>query len=212
MYTQFGDWFLSMSAYNCGPGNVRKALRRSKDGSRDFWSIKKYLPRETRRYIPKFIAAVYILNNYEAYNLKPKELDYDLQKTDTIHLHQKINTNDLVKYCGIKKSHIRLLNPILKTNETPEPNPTFVFNIPYSKLENVLHYRDEIMRREKPESKTLPKLGNAHLSGEIKHKVKRGENLDVISKRYGVSIKDLKRWNSLKSDVIIIGQGLHIYK
>lgn len=212
MYTQFGDWFLSMCAYNCGPGNVRKALRRSKDGSRDFWSIKKYLPRETRKYIPKFIAAVYILNNYEAYNLKPKALDYDLQKIDTIHIHQKINTNDLVKYCGIKKDHIRLLNPILKTNETPEPNPTFVLNVPYAKLENVLNYRDEHMYKAPPKNKATPEFGSANLSGEFKHKVKAGENLDVISKKYGVTINDLKRWNGLSSHIIRIGQLLHVYK
>lgn len=212
MYTEFGDWFLAMCAYNCGPGNVRKALRRSKDGSRDFWSIKKYLPRETRRYIPKFIAMVYVLNNYEAHNLKVKPLDYDLQKIDTIHLHQSVNTNDFVKYCGIKKEHIRLLNPILKTSETPVPNPTFVFNIPYSKLENVLNYRDEHMLRKKPKSNPTPDFGTSHLSGEIRHQVKSGESLDVISRKYGVSIADIKRWNGLKNDVIIIGQGLFIYK
>lgn len=212
MYSEFGDWFLAMCAYNCGPGNVRKALRRSKDGSRDFWSIKKYLPQETRRYIPKFIAMLYVLNNYEAHNLTVKELEFDLRQIDTIHLHQKINTNDLVKYCGIKKDHIKLLNPILKTNETPEPNPTFVFNIPYSKLENVLNYRDVHMSKEKPKSKAVPDYGTASLSGEIIHRVKSGENLDIISKRYGVSVSDLQRWNGLKNHIIIADQNLYIYK
>jgi len=155
---------------------------------------------------------VYVLNNYEAHNLTPKPLDYDLQKIDTIHLHQSINTNDLVKYCGIKKEHIRLLNPILKTSETPVPNPTFVFNIPYSKLENVLNYRDEHMQRGKPKSNPTPDFGTSHLSGEFKHKVKAGESLDVISKKYGVSINDLKRWNSLRSHIIQVGQHLYVYK
>jgi len=213
MYSEFHDWFLSLAAYNCGPGNVRKAIRRAKDGPKDYWGVQKYLPRETRNYVPKFIAVIYILNNYEAHNLKPQALDYDLQKIDTIHLHQQINTNDLVKYCGIKKEHIKFLNPILRTNHTPPPNPTFVLKIPYSKLENVLYYRDEIMPRPQTVAKnTLPNHGTANLSGEFVHTIKRGENLDGISKKYGVTVSELKSWNGLKTHIIREGQNLYIYK
>jgi len=213
MYNEFHDWFLALAAYNCGPGNVRKAIRRTKEGPKDFWGIQKYLPRETRNYVPKFIAMIYILNNYEAHNLQPKALDYDLQKVDTIHLHQQLNTNDLVKYCGIQKKHIKFLNPILKTSHTPPPNPTFVLKIPYSKLENVLYYRDEIMPRPQTVAdNSNPNYGTANLSGEFKHTVKRGENLGGISKMYGVSVSELKSWNGLSNHVILEGQNLNIYK
>jgi len=213
MYTEFHDWFLSLAAYNCGPGNVRKAIRRTKEGPKDYWGIQKYLPRETRNYIPKFIAMIYVLNNPEAHNLKAKPLDYELQKIDTIHLHQQINTNDLVKYCGIKKEHIKFLNPILKTSQTPPANPTFVLKIPYSKLENVLNYRDEIMPRSQTvASNAAPNYGSAHLSGEFVHTIKKGENLDGISKKYGVSVSELKSWNGLNSNLIREGQNLYIYK
>lgn len=213
MYSEFHDWFLALAAYNCGPGNVRKAIRRTKEGPKDFWGIKKYLPRETRNYVPKFIAMIYILNNYEAHNLTPKALDYDLQKIDTIHVHQPINTNDLVKYCGIKKEHIKFLNPILKTSHTPPPNPTFVLKIPYSKLENVLYYRDEIM--PKPQTvadSSTPNYGTGNLSGEFVHTIKKGENLDGISKQYGVTVSELKSWNGLSNHIIREGQSLYIYK
>ena len=213
MYTEFNDWFLALAAYNCGPGNVRKAIRRSKAETKDYWGIQKYLPRETRHYVPKFIAMIYILNNYEAHNLKPKPMDYDLQKIDTIHLHQPFNTNDLVKYCGIKKDHIKFLNPILKTSHTPPPNPTFVLKIPYSKLENVLYYRDEIMARPQTVAdSTTPNYGTANLSGEFVHTIKRGEHLDGISKRYGVTVAELKSWNGLSNHIIREGQNLRIYK
>lgn len=213
MYSEFHDWFLSLAAYNCGPGNVRKAIRRTKDGPKDYWGIQKHLPRETRHYIPKFIAMIYVLNNPEAHNLKVKPMDYDLQKIDTIHLHQQINTNDLVKYCGIKKEHIKFLNPILKTSQTPPANPTFVLKIPYTKLENVLNYRDEIMPRSQTvASNTAPNYGSAQLSGEFVHTIKKGENLDGISKKYGVSVRELKSWNGLSNNLIREGQSLYIYK
>jgi len=213
MYSEFHDWFLALAAYNCGPGNVRKAMRRTKEGPKDFWGIQKYLPRETRNYVPKFIAMIYILNNYEAHNLSPKALDYDLQKIDTIHVHQELNTNDLVKYCGIKKEHIKFLNPILKTSHTPPPNPTFVLKIPYSKLENVLHYRDEIMPRPQTiVDSSTPNYGTANLSGEFVHTIKKGENLDGISKKYGVTVAELKSWNGLSNHIIREGQSLYIYK
>jgi len=133
LYGDFDDWFLAMAAYNCGPGNVRKAIRKA-GGKKDFWQIKKYLPRETRNYIPKFIAMIYLFNNHKAHNLKPYTLDPDLILTDTLHIHQNLNLKTYAKYTGASIEHLRILNPILKKDLIHYPNPTFVFNVPYRSL------------------------------------------------------------------------------
>lgn len=210
LYDDFDDWFLAMAGYNCGPGNVRKAIRKA-GGKKDFWEIKKYLPRETRNYIPKFIAMIYILNNHKAHNLKPYNLDPDLILTDTLHIHQNLNLKTYAKYTGASIEHLRFLNPILKKDQIHYPNPTFVFNVPYRSLDGFWNHRSSILTGKSNYNATYNSISYGN-SGEIIHTVNKGQSLGSIANKYKVSVEDLKNWNNLKSNMIHPNQKLYLYK
>ena len=110
LYDRFGDWNLAIAAYNCGPGNVAKAIRKS--GSKDYWKLRKYLPKETQKYLPRFIAAMYLTNFYQHHGLTPNEVDTDLTNTITLSVNQSIKLSTLAKELGLENDKIlRQLNP-----------------------------------------------------------------------------------------------------
>jgi len=210
LYGDFDDWFLAMAAYNCGPGNVRKAIRKS-GGKKDFWEIKEHLPRETRNYIPKFIAMVYLFDNYKAHNLKPYTLEPDLLITDTLHIHQNLNLKTYSEYTGASIDHLRFLNPILKKDEIHHPNPTFVLNVPYRSLDGFWNNRSKILTGKNHINATYNSISYGN-NGDIIHTVSKGQSLGSIASKYKVSVEDLKNWNNLKSNMIHPNQKLHLYK
>ena len=118
LHEKFGDWTLALAAYNCGPGNVRKAIRRS-GGKRNYWDIQKYLPRETRNYIPKFIAVSYLMQHYYEHNLVPKQPEAHLQHTATAQVYERVSLSSISKQYNISLATIRLLNPAYLKNYIP---------------------------------------------------------------------------------------------
>ncbi len=133
LYDQFGDWTLALAAYNCGPGNVRKAIRRS-GGQHDYWSIRKFLPRETQKYIPKFIAATYLMNYYHDHDLVPELPEDHLRITATAEVHEKIGFNNLSAETGIDLEIIKALNPAYKKSYIPDTKKSRTLTLPEASM------------------------------------------------------------------------------
>ncbi len=197
-----GDWLLSLAAYNYGPGNVSSKLRQSTAGS-TFWDIRKKLPRETRDYVPKFIAITYLMNYYEAHNLVPFTIDPELVNADTIHLNQPLDLNKVIKYTGASKEHLSFLNPGLKRLYVPKTDYTYILKIPQYASMNFEMYKDAIFNSS---------AGKAYKIGDaLVHIVKTGESLGSIANKYSIKVEELKSWNTIKSNIIHPGDELTVY-
>jgi len=119
LYGIYNDWFLAIAAYNCGPGNVNKALRKVSGGDKTFWDIEAFLPKETRGYVPAFIAATYVFEYHKEHNIRPSKFDYDFSMMDTLMITHKMTIDQLAPYVGLSAEEIALNNPALKTKTIP---------------------------------------------------------------------------------------------
>ena len=209
LFEMYGDWQMAMAAYNCGPGNVNKAMARS-GGKRTFWEIYPYLPRETRGYIPKYIAATYIMNYYHEHGLVAGRYEIPV-RTDTVHLHRDIHLNVVEKFTGIPCEQLRQLNPQFRTNVIPASSRTYALVLPTSKTSIFLQNEDTICKVSKD---TISKNAVINLSSGtiVYHKVKKGETFNSIAKKYGVSVSNLRRWNGKsRNSTLKVGTRLKIH-
>ena len=214
-YTIFGDWFLAISSYNCGVGNVNKAIRRA--GSRDFWKIYPYLPRETRGYVPSFIAALYMLEYYKEHNMQPAQLNMPAH-VDTFKVHKNLHFEQISAVVGIPMDDLKHHNPQYIQNIIPGNSGEQVLQLPYNytntfieKEKEVYTYKDSIyfnpITRE-----SIKQNASLASGGNQTHTVKRGETLGHIAMKYHVSVNNLMKWNGLTSkSVLRIGQKIKIY-
>lgn len=212
----FGDWNLAIAAYNCGPGNVKKAIARS-GGKTDFWSIYPYLPRETRSYLPIFIAACYVMNYADLHGICPDTV-WMYPATDTLVIRRRLHFNQLTEVMGISLDTIRKLNPQYPKDIIPgdilSDEKSYTLCLPtdfvISYIENAdsihLYKADSLINNRRSEIELLHKQP----IGSTTYTVKSGDNLGKIAKKYHVTVKQLKAWNKLKSDNIRIGQKLKI--
>jgi membrane-bound lytic murein transglycosylase D len=215
LYNIFDDWELALASYNCGPGNVRRAIRKSgyKDG---FWEIYNYLPAETRGYVPQFVAVIYAMNHLNDYNIYADSLEYPIA-FDTIRVNQYTNLDALCANLNICKEDFQKLNPALKKNIVPD-NLNYAIRIPADKIELLTLNRGAIMDscRLKPEEIAVAMKApvNTAPAGQKKiiYVVKNGEVLGGIANRNHVSVANLKKWNNIKGTNIRAGQRLVIYK
>lgn len=218
LYSVFGDWTLAIAAYNCGEGNVSKAIRRA-GGKRDYWDIYPYLPRETRGYVPLFIGATYMLNYYKEHMLVPVKANKPIQ-TDTVMVSQMLHFEQVAEVIGLPVQQLRDLNPQYKKNIIPGKEKPYPLTLPYdftstfiSKEDEIYAYNDSIYFNPK----TIAAIANTSAaipagSGKLIYKVQKGDTPSGIAKRYGVSLNNLRDWNNLGSKSIIrIGQKLTIY-
>lgn len=143
LYQQFGDWTVALAAYNCGPGNVRKAIRRS-GGKKTYWEIRPYLPRETRRYIPKFIAAAYLMNYYHDHELLPETPEDVIKYTATAKVYQKLNLKSLSQSMDLDMSLVKQLNPAYLHNYIPSRQEGNILTLPEDKMFSFLLERDKL--------------------------------------------------------------------
>ncbi len=205
----YDDWTLAMAAYNCGPGNVNKAIARS-GGKKDFWQIYYYLPRETRGYIPAYIGATYAMNYYHEHGLTPGHYDIPL-RVDTIHLHKDVHFAIVSQFTGIPVEQLRQLNPQFRTDIVPASSRFYALTLPANKASLFLRNEDTIYTASKD---TINKRGSVSLSSSniIYHKVRKGETYSSIAKKYGVTIATLKKWNGIgKKSTLKVGTRLKIY-
>ena len=226
LHDMFGDWNLALAAYNSGPGNVSKAIRRSA-GKRNYWNLRPYLPLETRGYIPAFIAVNYVMEYADKHRLPialPSQSIYD---TDTIRIKQKTTFDQLSIFLQIPVETIKFLNPIYKINIIPNiEGEKYFIRLPRKKIgllsNNESGFYSAVIKdfESKKENTNITLLASNTKTNKkstssraklIYHKVKRGENLSLIANRYGILIRNLKRWNNLHSNTIVMGKRLKVY-
>ena len=214
LYDMFGDWSLAISAYNCGPGNITKAMTRS-GGKTDFWDLYPYLPRETRGYLPAFIAVNYAMSFYKEHGICPMESARPPQ-TDTLHVNRNLHIGQLMHYSGISQEEFSALNPQYLTEVIPGAYRTCVLTLPQQYIRPLVEAGDSLYEYDK--EKFFPKSKLAYIDDDmtnrvtyITHKIKAGETLGGIAIKYHTTVKNIKNWNNLKSDNIRAGKTLRIY-
>ena len=225
MYTIFGDWDLVLASYNCGPGNVTKAIRRS-GGQKNYWNIRKNLPQETAGYLPAFLATMYIFEYHKEHGIVPQKAPVNYFATDTIVLKKQLTFNQISKLIDVPVAELEFLNPSYKLNVIPyqAKNPNYL-RLPLEKIAMFTSNEDKIYYyanyedglREKPNQRlavikdTLNKNSNNQTVTRFKyHKVRKGDNIGDIASKYGVSEDDIKNWNNLKNSKIPLGRNLKI--
>ena len=210
-YLIFGDWTLAIASYNCGAGNVNKAIRRS-GGSKDFWEIYPYLPRETRGYVPSFFAALYAMRYYKEHNLTPEHIPMP-PHTDTIKVNKMLHFEQIAHYTGASIEELRTHNPQYLHDIIPGTEKEYILQLPYQFTGAFIDHEDEIYAYNDSvyfSPAALKKIQQSAEPSKIIHRVKRGETLSHIALRYGVSVKNIQRWNGIGTR-IREGQRLAIY-
>ncbi len=212
----FGDWDLALAAYNCGPGNVNKAIRRA-GGTMDYWKIYDHLPRETRGYVPAFIAVNYIFNQAADHNIYPVIPNYCAYEVDTIQVRYPLELDKLAAILQADPQELRNLNPVFKEGVVPVMDWPATVYIPQTLVALFIQHEDTISRSYVPDVSTPAPATFAAAGGQAKagghhttytHVVRRGESLGLIAQRNRVSLHDLRKWNHIKGDRIHAGQRL----
>lgn len=215
MYAIYGDWNLVLASFNCGPGNVNKAIRRS-GGKTDFWEIFRFLPRETRSYVPLFIAANYIMNYYCDHNICPVQTDLPLA-TDTVMIHNMLHLQQVSDLLHLDIEQLRALNPQYKRDIIPGNTKPSVLKLPASDTYAFVDKEDTVYthRAEELLANCIPvnaAENAADLTRErITHVVEAGETVLKIANRYGVTAREVRRWNGLRSNRVAQGRRLKLY-
>lgn len=213
LYKIFGDWDLALAAYNSGPGNVTKAIRRS-GGYQNYWNIRHNLPRETAGYLPAFLANMYIFEYAEAHGFKKLKPEFALVETDTVRVKHMITLDQVSEVTGTPIEQLQFLNPSYKLDIIPFiEKENYVLRLPRDVVGSFVNneekiyafVKEEFAKREKP----LPQFFNAN--DKIRYRVRSGDYLGKIARKYGVRVSQIKQWNGLRSNNLKIGQRLTIY-
>jgi membrane-bound lytic murein transglycosylase D len=213
LYKVFGDWDLALASYNSGPGNVTKAIRRS-GGYKNYWNIRHNLPRETAGYLPAFLATMYIFEYADKHGFKPRKPEFAYFETDTIRVKQMITLDQVSEYMNIDIEELQFLNPSYKLDIIPYiKDEDYVLRLPLDKIGSFVTNEDQIYTLAKAEfdkrEKPLPKYREAN--DRIRYRVRSGDFLGKIARKYGVRVSQIKKWNRLRSNNLRIGQRLTIY-
>lgn len=214
LYQTYDDWSLAIAAYNCGPGNVNKALRRAGDGKHDFWEIYPFLPTETRGYVPTFIAANYIMNYHKDHNISPALARRPLV-TDTVHVTRRVHFDQISQVMDIPVAELRALNPQFRTDLIPGDIRPYSLVLPslqaYAYIVNedsiVNHNATKYSRRGvvEPASGAVTgrdSRGEYYDEEVVKwHTVKKGETLSKIARKYGISVAEIRKYNRVGKSV-----------
>jgi membrane-bound lytic murein transglycosylase D len=220
LYSIYNDWTLVIAAYNCGPGNVNKAIRRS-GNKKDYWDIYYRLPRETRGYIPQYVAATYAVTYYAEHNIQPLALNIPVA-TDTIMVTKDIHLTQISQVMGIPLGELRALNPQYKTGLIPGSSKPLSLTLPMNHLGDFIDLNDTIRnykadvylnRKIQIDDPTRSSYRPAEVKGKTKllYTVKDGDNLGFISEWYKVGLSELRYWNNIYRNTIRVGQKLVVY-
>ena len=213
LYNQFGDWFLALAAYNSGAGNVNKAIRRA-GGIKNYWAIWPYLPRETRGYVPAFIAVNYIMNYAPEHNICPLDPGIIKDGIDTVTVHDLLHFDQLNEMLGVPMTDLKFFNPQYKADIIPATSKKpCLLQLPEKYVGPYIDHEQELYTFKTKSGIEKEKLQERikSVSDRSVHVVKKGETLSSISKKYHVSVNQLKQWNNMKSDRLSIGQRLTVY-
>ena len=200
-----GDWHLALAAYNAGPGNVNKAIRRA--GSRDFWTVRRFLPRETAKYVPSIVALAYLFAHPVESGLVPSDPLMPRFALDTVMLHRNVRFDQVAEVTGLSVAEIAQLNPQYRKEVVPGAiGGGWSLTLPHHAIGTFIDRMPEALAWE------------AHRTPEVKfepevtvYRVRNGDVLGTIARRHGVSVRELRQWNSLRGDMIRVGQKLYIH-
>lgn len=215
LYRMFDSWELALAAYNCGPGNVRKAIRRS-GYQKEFWDIYNYLPRETRSYVPQFVAITYLFNHLEEHGFH-EQPEHFYPQMDTIMISQYFHVETFCNQLGLCLDEMLLWNPQIKRGALPEGTKNFALRIPSE-------WKEEIVTNRITLYDTASKVGKEHLDylarntpgstygrERLYYRVRSGDVLGTIAQQYGVRVSDIRSWNGIRGNLIRVGQRLSIW-
>lgn len=214
LYARYGDWFLVLAAYNSGPGTVNKALLRAR-GVKDYWAIWPYLPKETRGYVPAFIAVNYVMNYATEHNLYPINPGLLLHGTDTVKVHDYLSFDQVSECVGVPMEDIKFFNPQYTKEIIPATaDNQYELRLPMKYALRFVQLEDSIYSYKSSAEVRREKIAEQvkEISDSFTHVVKKGETLAGIAKKYHVSVANLRKWNNLKRDTIHVGQKLTIYR
>lgn len=241
LYNAFGDWEMALAAYNVGPGNVRRAMRRS--GSSSFWGIYNFLPKQTRHYVPQFVAILYMMHYHQDHGIVAETPDFPML-TDTVQISGYFNLHTFSKLSGVTLDEVYKLNPQLINTELPPYVQNYVLNIPNHRFDFLNENRqmiwdsasklpfsgEELLANGEDSTQQIAQIKTvgglvaadddaddpeaiiARKPKKLYHTVRRGETLSRIAGRYGVEMYDLKRWNHLRNNKVLKGKRLVIFK
>lgn len=212
-YEIFGDWNLAIASYNCGAGNVNKAIRRA-GGKRDFWSIWPYLPRETRGYVPAFVGALYTMRYYKEHGIKPEAVGMPVA-VDTFYINKQLHLKQVSELTGAPLEELKDLNPQYRHEIIPGHEREYILRLPYNYTNLFIEFEDSVYKHKADvyfNPATIKKIKDGGDGELIIYKVKSGDYLGKIAGKYRVSVAQIKKWNNLKSNDIRVGQRLTIYR
>jgi len=213
LYRIFDNWDLALAAYNSGPGNVSKAIRRS-GGYTNYWNIRPYLPKETADYVPRFYAILYLFEHAKEHGLSAESLERTYLETDTIHIKRSITFDHLAKELPITRDQLAILNPSYRMATIPYiEGKDYALRLPKALIGEFISAEGEVYALAKKQENALEKPLAALVSGpeRLRYRVKSGDALSIIADRYGVSVKQIRSWNNLSGNIIRVGQRLTIY-
>ncbi|MDE6171854.1 MAG: transglycosylase SLT domain-containing protein, partial [Bacteroides sp.] len=218
LYDIYRDWNLVIAAYNCGPGTINKAIRRA-GGKTDYWEIYNFLPKETRGYVPAFIAANYAMTYYCKHNICPMETSIP-NATDTVQVTKNLHFEQLVDLCGVNLEELKSLNPQYKKNIIPGESKPQTLRLPLKYISTFIdqqdtiysHRADELFKNRRTVGIPTTRRTTTGSGNLTYHKIRSGETLGSIARRYGVTVKQLQSWNGLRNTNISAGKQLKIYK
>ena len=219
LYRIFNDWSLVIAAYNCGPENINKAIRRS-GGETDYWKIYPYLPRETRGYVPAFIAANYVMNYYCEHNICPMNSQLPT-KTDTVVVDKNVNFSQLVSVCGFDLQMLRSLNPEYRRDIVPGAVKPSAIRLPLQDVARFIDLQDSVFAVNSATDKRMVveveeeaaksvKADKRSAAGAKWHTVKRGDTIGGLAKRYRTTAAKIRQMNGLRNNNIRAGHRLRV--
>jgi membrane-bound lytic murein transglycosylase D len=209
----FHDWYLVLSSYNSGPGEVRKAIERC-GGETNYWKLRPYLSEQTRNYVPAFIAAIYLMNYYHEHNIIPVEPEYDYRNVDTLHIHYPISFEQISAIIALPVEQIRLLNPVYRRDYIPGQQPWSLLMLPADKIPAYLRHEISILGYSTPPvdyNLMVKNAGSTEGRTKIIHIVKPGEFTHRIAMTYNCTLENIKVWNNLPGYEVQAGQKLVIW-
>ena len=212
-YEIFGDWNLAIASYNCGAGNVNRAIRRS-GGKREFWDIYPYLPRETRGYVPAFVGALYAMNYYKEHGIKPAAIEMPAH-VDTFRINKMLHLRQVSDLTGAPLDELKNLNPQYSHEIIPGNDREYILRLPYNYSNAFIDNEDSLYRHKADEyfnPVTLKKIKDGADGERVVYTVRSGDYLGRIASRHRCTVAQIKRWNNLSSNNIRVGQRLVIYR
>jgi len=219
LYSIYNDWNLALAAYNAGPGNVNKAIRRA-DGRSTYWEVRPFLPKETQDYVPRFMAIAYLMEHHAIHNIVPAEAKFTYYDVDTVCLRKGVQMQRVEALVGIPVQEIQMLNPIYKGTYIPKTEPQQCVTLPLEKIALFIEYEEDIYKSDNiflndsdALVDSLDMVNTSDVAYEYKmryHKVKKGETLTMVAKKYGTTKSQIMKLNGMRSEKLTVGQTIKV--